>query len=62
MNEQEFIYNRSPLLDSGLFSKISFKWINPLLSLGRKRQIHLSDLYSPVTEDEAEILVQDLEK
>lgn len=82
MNEQEFVKNPSPLLTTGFFSKITFRyttvgfsflkmyfiffllisWINPLLSLGRKKQLQLSDLYSPVTDDEAEKLTNDLEK
>ncbi|CAF0837577.1 unnamed protein product [Brachionus calyciflorus] len=62
MNEQEFVYNPSPLLTTGFFSKITFSWINPLLSLGRKKQLQLSDLYSPISDDEAEKLTLDLEK
>nr|UOU03341.1 ATP-binding cassette subfamily C4-1-2 [Brachionus rubens] len=62
MNEQEFISNPSPLVTTGFFSKITFSWINPLLSMGRKKQLQLSDVYSPVTEDEAEKLTNDLEK
>ncbi|RNA19404.1 multidrug resistance-associated 4, partial [Brachionus plicatilis] len=62
MNEQEFVYNKCPLLDCSLFKKLTFKWIDALLVLGRKKQLQLSDLYSPVHEDEASILTQELEK
>nr|QNH67884.1 ATP-binding cassette transporter subfamily C member 4 X1 [Brachionus rotundiformis] len=62
MNEDEFVYNPSPLLQCSFFKRITFKWIDSLLVLGRKKQIQLSDLYSPVAEDEADKLVQDLER
>ncbi|RNA09361.1 multidrug resistance-associated 4-like isoform X1, partial [Brachionus plicatilis] len=62
MNEQEFVHNPSPLPETGFFSKLTFSWINPLLKLGRKKQLQLSDLYSPVYDDEAEKITEELEK
>nr|QUF59454.1 ATP-binding cassette transporter Abcc4-1 [Brachionus angularis] len=62
MNEQEFKYNPSPLFNASLLSKLTFTWVQPLLSLGRKKQLQLSDLYSPISEDEATVLTDELEK
>ena len=37
-------------------------WIGSLLKLGRKKQLALSDLYSPVPSDEATKLTNELEE
>jgi hypothetical protein len=37
-------------------------WISPLLSIGYKRSLDIKDLYSPVPNEQAEYLTNQLEK
>ena len=46
MNENEYPENPNPYLKSSLIEKLTFSWIGNLLSLGRKKQLDLTDLNS----------------
>ncbi len=61
MNETELDHNPNPLESASFWSKCTFSWITPLLSLGRRKQLQLNDLYNPTSADEAKPLVDELE-
>lgn len=62
MNEKYFEHCENPIKKASFWSKVTYSWIQPLLKLGRKKeQLELSDLYSPLPEDEATKLTDELE-
>ncbi|XVF74433.1 hypothetical protein PTKIN_Ptkin13bG0110000 [Pterospermum kingtungense] len=50
--------NQTGLYQAGFLSKLSFSWINPLLSLGYLRPLSLEDIPSISTEDESGLAYQ----
>ncbi|GKV36543.1 hypothetical protein SLEP1_g44664 [Rubroshorea leprosula] len=47
--------NQSGIGHAGFFSRLTFSWINPLLSLGYSKPLSLGDIPSLVPEDEASL-------
>ncbi|GLT58340.1 hypothetical protein SLA2020_312400 [Shorea laevis] len=47
--------NQSGIGHTGFFSRLTFSWINPLLSLGYSKPLSLGDIPSLVPEDEASL-------
>lgn len=62
MEVPELHYNPNPLARANCFSQLLFWWLNPLLSLGYKKNLEKDDLYNILNEDSSEKLREKLEK
>uniref|UniRef100_A0A8C3QBJ1 Cystic fibrosis transmembrane conductance regulator n=1 Tax=Geospiza parvula TaxID=87175 RepID=A0A8C3QBJ1_GEOPR len=53
---------RSPLEKANIFSKLFFRWTNPILKKGYRRRLELSDIYQIPSADSADNLSEKLER
>ena len=51
----------NPYEKANIFSKFTFSYISPLLTLGKKRPLKEEDLYSPIKSDESECLTEKMQ-
>ncbi|XP_020772820.1 ATP-binding cassette sub-family C member 4-like isoform X1 [Boleophthalmus pectinirostris] len=52
----------NPAATANIFSKIFFCWLNPLFSIGYKRNLGEDDMYEVLPEDRSQILGQELQR
>ena len=61
MNEKNIKSSPNPYEKANIFSKITFSFISPLLSLGKKRPLKDEDLFDLVESDESKYLAEKLQ-
>ncbi|XP_077580290.1 ATP-binding cassette sub-family C member 4-like isoform X1 [Stigmatopora nigra] len=60
--ENTKIRKPNPLANAGFWSQLFLCWVSPLLHLGHKQRLEERDLYTIPSEDESEVLGQDLQR
>ena len=60
-NEQSNLYKPFPEASCGFLSRISFQWLSPLISIGRKRQIEEWDCYEIPPSERSDKCTQEFE-
>ena len=55
MEQERIQQKKNPRDGAGFLSILFFWWMNPILSVGYKRDLELEDLYEPRKEDRSEV-------